>query len=189
MLGGYPQSPTRTGAPSFHSTAWRYDHAGAYTCSITTNTLTITHIHDDTTDLCTCSSSRLISTNISKEREFREHAAITTKLFFGIQHTLEGDISRPPIKCQASAYIRLKDTNRHKYSIVSIQTLLRSLVISVCGYNPLCNQIPSDKCLTFDQALHSKYIRDTRCTVTQPAHATFLSRDHHGLHIPSLLST
>ena len=67
--------------------------------------------------------------------------------------------------------------------------LLRSLVISVCGYNPLCSQIPVDKCLTFDRAVHAKYIKDTKHTITQPAHATFLSRDHHGLHIPSLLLT
>ena len=41
----------------------------------------------------------------------------------------------------------------------------------------------------FDRALHFKYIAATKHTVTQPAHATFLSRDHHGLHIPSLLLT
>ena len=78
---------------------------------------------------------------------------------------------------------------RHRYSIVSVQTLLRSLVISACGYNPLCSQIPIQKCATFDRALHFKYIAATKHTVTQPAHATFLSRDHHGLHIPSLLLT
>ena len=37
--------------------------------------------------------------------------------------------------------------------------------------------------------MHFKYIAATKHTVTQPAHATFLSRDHHDLHIPSLLLT
>ena len=78
---------------------------------------------------------------------------------------------------------------RHRYSIVSVQALLRTLVISVCGYNPLCSQIPTNKCLAFDRALHFKYITATKHTVEQPAHTTFLSRDHHGLHIPSLLLT
>ena len=162
--------------------------AHIHTCPITTNTLTTTHIHDNTTDLCT-SSSRLTSTNTSQESEFRDHTAITTKSFFGIQHTLEGDIFRSPIKYLASVHTRLKNMKHHKYSIVSVQTLLQSLVIFVCGYNPLCNKIPYDKCLTLDRALHSKYIRDTRHTVIQPAHDTFLSRDHHCLHIPSLLPT
>ena len=92
-----------------------------------------------------------------------------------------------PIKCLALVYTRLKDTKRYKYNIVSIQILIRSHVISVCEYTPLCNQIPYDKCLTFDRALHSKYTRDKKHTVTQPAHATFPSRDHHGLYIPSML--
>ena len=67
--------------------------------------------------------------------------------------------------------------------------VLRSLVISVCGYNPLFSQISYDKSLHFDRALYAKYIRGTKHTVTQPAHVIFLSRDHHGLHIPSLLLT
>ena len=109
--------------------------------------------------------------------------------FFGINHTLEGDISHRHIKCLAAAYARLKDTIRHRYSIVSLQTLLRTLVILVCGYDPLCSQIPTTKCLNFDRALHFKYIAATKHTVTQPAYTMFLSYDHYGLHIPSLLLT
>ena len=86
-------------------------------------------------------------------------------------------------------YARLKETKCTRYSIITLQMLLRSLVISVYGYNSLCSQIPVDKCLTFDRALHAKYIRDTKHTIAQPAHATFLSWDHHGLHILSLLLT
>ena len=82
-----------------------------------------------------------------------------------------------------------KDTNRTQFSIVSIQTLLRTLIIFVCGYNPLCNQIPYDKYLQFNKALQFKYIQDTKHTVTQPAHVMFLSRDHHGLHIRSMFLT
>ena len=67
--------------------------------------------------------------------------------------------------------------------------LLRSLVISVCEYNPLCSQIPVDKCLQFDRFLHTKDIKNTKYIVTQPSHATFLSRYHHDLHITSLLPT
>ena len=37
--------------------------------------------------------------------------------------------------------------------------------------------------------MHFKYIAATNHTVTQLAHTTFLSRDHHSLHITSLLLT
>ena len=87
------------------------------------------------------------------------------------------------------AYARLKETKRTRYSIITLQILLHSLVISIYGYNPLYSQITVDKCLSFDRDVHAKYIKDTKHTITQPAHANFLSRDHHGLHIPSLLLT
>ena len=140
-----------------------------------------------TTPLISVPPSHLTFNDSSCEKEFRDHTVTTIQSFFGIQHTLEGDISRSPIKCLSSAYTRLKDTKRHKYSIVSIQTLIRSLLVSIYGCSPLCNKISYDKCITFNQALHSKYIRDTRHTVTQPVHTTFLSRDHHGLYIPFIL--
>ena len=157
--------PPEHAKQSFSSTALSYDHEDLHTCPITTNTLTTTHIHDDATDLCT-SSARPTSKTSSREREFYDHTVITAKSFFGIQYTLKGDITRWLIWYLVSAYTRLKYTKRHKYSIVSIQTLLRSFVIFVYGFNPLCNQIPCDKFLAFDQVLHSKYIRDTRHTVT-----------------------
>ena len=78
---------------------------------------------------------------------------------------------------------------RHRYSVVSVQTLLRTLVILVCDNNSLCSQIYTTKCITFDRALHFKYIAATKHTVTQLVHTTFISRDHHSLHIPSLLLT
>ena len=37
--------------------------------------------------------------------------------------------------------------------------------------------------------MHFKYTSATNHTVTQPAHTIFLSRYHHGVHIPSLLLT
>ena len=161
---------------------------GPHTCLIATNTLTTTHIHDNVTDICTF-FTRLTSNDSSREREFRDQTAITTKSFFGIQHTLDGDITRSPLIYLASTYTHLKDTKRHKYIYISIKAFLRSLVIYVYGYDQLCNQIPYEKCLTFDRALHSKYIRDTQYTVNQPTHTTFLSRNHYGLHIPSMFLT
>ena len=72
-----------------------------------------------------------------------------------------GDISQAHIKCLATVYTRLKETKRNKYSIISIQTLLHALVISVSSYNPLCTQIPFHKCLEYDRTMHFKYIKDT----------------------------
>ena len=172
--------------PTLSSTAWSYDHAAPHTCDITTNTLTTTHHHKDNDDT-TRSTTKRQSTDSTPENEFRGQLEVQTRNFFGIHHTLEGDISHAHIKCLAAAYARLKEMMRHRYSIVSVQTLIRTLVISVCGYNPLYSQIPTNKCLTFDRALYFKYIAATKHTVTQPTHGTFLSRDHHGLHIPSLL--
>ena len=180
--------PQDADPPTFSSTAWSCEHAAPHTCDITTNTLTTTHHHDDHDDI-TRSTTKHQSTDSTPENEFRGQLRVQTRNFFGIHHTLEGDISQAYIKCLASAYALLKETMRHRYSIVSVQTLLRTMVISVCGYNPLCSQIPTTKCLTFDRALHFKYIAATKHIVTQQAHATFLSRDHHGLHKPSLLLT
>ena len=174
--------------PTFSSTAWSYDHAAPHTCDITTNTLTTTN-HNDDHDGPTRSTTTHQSTASTHENEFRGQLKVQTRNFFGIHQTLTGDISHAHIKCLVAVYAHLKGTMRHRYSIISVQTLLRTLVISVCGYNPLYSQIPTNKCLTFDRALHFKYIAATKHTVTQQAHATFLSRDHHGLHIPSLLLT
>ena len=93
------------------------------------------------------------------------------------------------MKCLVAACSRLKKPKWTQYSIITRQIHLRSLVISVCSYNPLCGQIPFDSCLQFDRALYTKYIQDMKHTVTQSAHATLLSHDHHDLHIPSLILT
>ena len=159
-----------------------------HTCTITTNTLTTTQLDPDSTDALPSTTTHT-TTPTTDDPEFCGRRPLQQNNFFGIHHTLTGDISKAPLKCLASAYARLKETKRSRYSIITLQMLLRSLVISVCGYNPLCSQIPTDKCQRFDRALHAKYIKDTKHTVTQPAHATFLSRDNHGLHIPSLLMT
>ena len=179
--------PQDAPVPTFDSTAWSYEHAAPHTCNIKTHTITTTLVDPDSTE--TLSSTNTRSTHDDDEAEFRGYREYKSSDFFGIAHTLTGDISQAPVKCLASAYARLKETKRTRYSIITLQMLLRSLVISVCGYNPLCSQIPVDKCLTFDRAVHAKYIKDTKHTITQPVHATFLSRDHHGLHIPSLLLT
>ena len=58
----------------------------------------------------------------------------------------------------------------------------------MCSYNPLCTLIPHKHCQTFDKRTHNLYLSATSHTRTQPAHATFLDRTHHGLHIPSMLN-
>ena len=126
------------------------------------------------------------STHTPEDTEFRGHKAFKPNDFYDKHHTLTRDITLAHVKCLAAVCARLKETKRTRYSIITLQILLRLLVISVCGYNPLCNQLPFDKYLQFDRALHAKYIKDTKDTVTQPAHAKFLSRDPHGLHMPSL---
>ena len=92
-----------------------------------------------------------------------------------------------PVRCLAVAYARLIETKRRRYRITTLQMLLRSLIISECGYTPLYIQIPFKKCLQFDSALHTKFIKEINHTLTQPAHTTFLSRDNNGLYILSLL--
>ena len=174
--------------PSFGSTAWSYGHAAPHICTITTHILTTTQLDPESTDDITSTTTHT-TIPTTDEPEFRGHRPLQQNNFFGIHHTLTGNISKTPLKCLASEYARLKETKRRRYSIITLQMLLRSLIISVCGYNPLCSQIPTDKCLRFDRALHAKYIRDTKHTVMQPAHATFLSRDNHSLHIPSLIMT
>ena len=151
------------------------------TCTITTHTLITTQLDPDSTDNIT-STTIHTTTPTNDEPEFREHRPLQQDNFFGINHTLTGDISKSPLKCLASAYTRLKETKRRRYRIITLQMFLRSLVISVCGCNPLCSQIPTVKDLQL--VLHAQCIRDTKHTVTQPAHATFLSRDNNGLHIP-----
>ena len=107
--------------------------------------------------------------------------------FFGIMTTLTADITTSAKLSLKQAHIRLQQTTRRQYTIVTIQRLLTALVHSVCGYNPLCNPIPIQSCLSFDRKVHSTYRRATKSTITQPPHATFIDRAHHGLHIPSLL--
>jgi len=175
----HPQDAT---VPTFDSTAWSYEHAAPHTCNIMTHTVTTTPLIPDSNK--TLSSTFTRSTHDVDDSEFQGYREHKSSSFFGIPHTLTGDNTQAPVMCLASAYVRLKETRRTRYSIITLQMLLCSLVISVCGYNPLCSQIPVDKCLTFDRAVHAKYIKDTKHTITQPAHATFLSRDHHGLHIP-----
>ena len=173
---------------SFDSIVRSYDHAAPHTCAKTTNSLTTTHISDKYNNT-TISSVLDKSTESTRENKFHGHSTIATKSLFGITHILTGGISQAHIKRLAAAYTRLKETKRNKHSIISIQTLLHTLVISVSSYNPLCTQIPFDKCLKFDRTMHFKYIKDTNPTVTQPAHATFVSHDHHDLHIPSMFLT
>ena len=105
--------------PIFSSTAWRYNHAAPHTCDITTNTLTTTYHHDDHDDT-TRSTTQHQSTASNDENEFRGHLEVQTRTFFGIRHTLTGDISHAHIKCLATVYARLKETMRHRHSIVSV---------------------------------------------------------------------
>ena len=168
--------------PSFDRTSWSYNHVTPYTYDITTQTLMTTHTTPESNDDMTSTINRTI-THSPDDTEFRGHSALKPSVFFGIPHTLTGDITHASVKCLTAIYARLKETKQTRYSIITLQMLLRSLDISVCGYNSLCNQIPFDKCLQFDKALHAKYIKDTKHTVTQPAH------DRHELHILSLILT
>ena len=92
------------------------------------------------------------------------NSAMVTKLFFGVTYVLTDGITQVHIKCLASTYTQLKDIRCSRYIIVSIQTLLHTLVISVCDYNTLCTQIPYDKCIHFDRELQFKYVKDTSTT-------------------------
>ena len=174
--------------PSFDSTVWSYDHASPHTYIITTHILTTLQTTSDFMDDITVITTHTTTPSLN-ETELCGHSSLKPNNFFDIHHTLTGDISQVPLKCLASVYDRLKETKRRRYSIITLQMLFWSLVISVCGYNPLCSQIPTVKCLQFDRALYAKYIKDTKPIVTQPARGTFLSCDHHGLHISSLIMT
>ena len=143
MIINYPQDAP---SPSFDSTTWIYDHAAPHTCTITTHTLTTTQLDPDSTDNI-ISTTTHTTTPTNDERELCGLHPLQQNNFFGIHHTLTGDISEVLLKYIVSIYARLKDIKRRRYSIITLQTLLRSLVISVYGYNPLCSQIPTVKCL------------------------------------------
>ena len=121
---------------SFDSIVRSYDHAAPHTCAITTNSLTTTHLSDKYNNT-TISSVLDKSIELTRENKFHGHSTIATKSLFGITHILTGGISQAHIKRLAAAYTRLKETKRNKHSIISIQTLLHTLVISVSSYNPL----------------------------------------------------
>ena len=63
--------------------------------------------------------------------EFRGHGALKTSDLFGIFHILTGKIIQTSLKYLTATYAWLKGTKRTRYSTVSIQILLRSLVISL----------------------------------------------------------
>ena len=165
-----------------------YDYAAPRIYAITTNTLTTTQIPNEHSNI-TNSSVLYKSTESTRENKFHGHSAIATTSFFCITHTLTGEILQAQVKCLLAVYIRFKETKGDTYIIVLIQTLLRTVIIYVCGYNPLRTYIPSDEYLKFDRAMHFQYIIDINHTVTQPKHATFLLCDHHGFHIPSVFFT
>ena len=84
------QPPEQT-APSFNSTAWSYNHAAPRICTITIHTPTTTHVADDR-DNTLISSIKHHTTNMTCDKEFRRYRAMATNIFFGITHTLTGDI-------------------------------------------------------------------------------------------------
>ena len=63
--------------------------------------------------------------------EFRGNGALKTSDLFGISHILTGEIIQTSLKYLTATYAWLKGTKRTRYSTVSIQILLRSLVISL----------------------------------------------------------
>ena len=127
--------PQDAPVPTFDITAWSYEHAAPHTCNIKTHTITTTLVDPDSTETRSPTFNR--NTHDGDDAEFRGYREYKSSDFFGIPHTLTGDISQAPVKCLASAYARLKETKRTRYSIITLHMLLRSLVISVCGYNPL----------------------------------------------------
>ena len=169
--------------PTFTSVAWSYDHEAPFTCVVVTHLQSLHH-HELT-------DNPLPSAHTDEdEHEFNHDNILTTpapSTFFGIKTTLTADITQSAQSSLQQAHIRLLQTTRQQYTIVTIQRLLTALVHSVCGYNPLCTLIPITQCLAFDKKVHHTYRRTTKSTITQPSHATFLDRTHHGLHIPSLL--
>ena len=174
--------------PYFDSTTWSYAHATLHTHLVTTHTATSTLSESHSGNHKTSTTTRTVS-HPTDNIELREHSALKSTNFFNIPHTLTGGITQVPVKYLKVVYVRLKETKRTQYSIITLQILLRSLVISVCGFILLCSYIPIEKYITIDRAVHAKYIKDTKHTITQPDHATFLSWDHYGLYIPFLLLT
>ena len=77
---------------------------GTHTCTITTHTLTTPQLDPDSTDDITSTTTHT-TTLTTDEPEFRGHRPLQQKNFFGIHHTLTGDISKAPLKCLASAYM------------------------------------------------------------------------------------
>ena len=70
--------------PFFDSLTWSYDHAAPYTCLIATHT--VTSNGNDSATTCAASHS-------TDDVEFRGYIPMTSSDFFGIPHTLTGDIT------------------------------------------------------------------------------------------------
>ena len=91
---------------TFDSTAWSYEHAAPRTCNITTPIVTTTLLTPDSSN--TLSSTSTHSTHDAVDAEFQGYREHKSTAFFGIPHTLTGDITHAPVKCLASSYARLK---------------------------------------------------------------------------------
>ena len=69
--------------------------------------------HTVTTTLLTLDSNKTLSSTSTRSThdiddvEFRGYREHKSTEFFGIPHTLTGDITQAPVKCLASAYARL----------------------------------------------------------------------------------
>ena len=102
--------PQDAPVPTFDSTVWSYEHAAPHTCNIRTHTINITLHASDSNKTHSSSSTR--STHDVDDAKFRRYREYKSSDFFGIPHTLTGDISQTPMKCLVSAYTRLKETKR-----------------------------------------------------------------------------
>ena len=181
--------PPDESTPTLISTTWSYDHNGPYTCPIQTHTqsLHLTEYHDNTSNDHNSDDTSTSSHTNLQDLEFVYNPAHDSN-FYGIPHTLTTDIFTAPTQSLRKSHARLNTTRRAKLRLVTIPYLLSSLTHSICSYNPLCTLIPHQHYLMFDKRTHNLYLSATSHTRTQPTHATFLDRTHHGLHIPSMLN-
>jgi len=83
--------------PSFDSTVWSYDHAAPYTYLIATHTVTSIGNNPDPCHQPTSATTRIVS-HSTDDVEYRGYSSLSSSDFFGIPHTLTGDITQAPVK-------------------------------------------------------------------------------------------
>ena len=118
------------------------------------------------------------------EHEFTSEQATSALIkFFGITTDLTVDITQSVASSLRQVHLRLHQTTRQKYAVITIQRLLTAIIHSVCGYNSLYNPITITKYMSFDKRVHTTYYNTTKSTISPPLYTTFVDRPHNGFHI------